>query len=198
MDDHPMNISIEPDKGAVEAWEKASQGVVKPEAFKRALALAVNRTLAQTRAEAIRQAMAQYAVKRKSLLDAIRTRPASASAPSAELTFTGPRIPLMQFIVKPSGPISFKGKPRQGRPQLYVQVRKDGGGPAKGLFVANMGKEPAVYKRKTPKRFPVSAEKGPSIVSMVGNETARQAIQEKAREALEKRIDHEMNRLMQK
>jgi len=198
MSEFPLNIRLEPDKGTVEAWRKAASGIVKPADVEKALVLAINRTLSAVKTEALKQATSRYTIKRKDIADYFKTARATTSTMYAELTAESPRIPLLKFKVKPAAGFSFKGKPTEGRPSLFVQIRKDGGGPAKGLFVARLGREPGVYKRKGPKRFPLSSATGPSVVSMVGNKEAVDAIQTRARDMLAKRIDHEMTRLMEK
>ena len=198
MSDEQISITITPNADAIEAWSKATRGIIKPAEFNRALSRAINRTIAEVRTEAFKQATSQYTIKSKDISNTVRTTTASPTSLSAEARFTGGRIPLLKFIVKPAGGFSFKGMSRQGRPQLFVQIRKDGGGPADGLFAAKLGEATRIYSRSGKEKFPIKSATGPSIVSMVGNEEAVAAIQGRADIALSKRLDHEMKRVLEK
>lgn len=196
--DFPLTLQLDPDARAVETWRKAAKGLVKPSQIDKALAMAINRALASMRTEANKQARAQYVVKRDDIINAMKATNASVSKLSAELVFTGGRMPLLQFKVSPPTPNPYKGKRPKERPGLKVQIRKDGGGKAPHLFVQDLGHGAAVYKRESKGKYHLAKETGPSVVSMVGNETAKVAIQARAQQVLSERIDHEMRRLLQK
>ena len=194
----PAKLTLEPD---TRAWDEAIRGVLTPDEVNRALVPAINRAADAAKTEAFKQATSQYTIKRKDVVDTLRVHKASAgqSNPGAELVFTGARIPILQFKVKPQAGFSFKGMPRAGRPRMFVQVRKDGGRSSRSLFVANMhgdkGKARA-WRRTSEERFPVKAGKGPSMPQMVGNSQSVEAIQSKASDVLARRVDHELARIM--
>jgi hypothetical protein len=107
----------------------------------------------------------------------------------------------MKFRVKPPTP-----QPAR-RPLITLQFKKDGGGPAPGRFVATMQsghtgvfvrmpgtqmKKFATTDRKREKLMPIV---GPSAAFMVGGPEAAKAIQDRANEILERRIEHHMNQV---
>lgn len=201
--DAPVAISLTPDSGTLAAWQLATRGIVDVDKFNEALAHAINRTKKATQTQAVREAQAQYTVKRDEIIKTIQDTPrATAQRTSAVLLFTGKRIPLLKFIVKPKTPNrGFKGISPKQRPGVFVQIRKDGGGQAPHLFVLQgIGKspEPRVFSRAEYHKYSIFPESGPGIVSMVGNEEAVAAIQGRADEMLSQRIDHEMKRILQK
>jgi len=196
--DRPLTITLEPDKDMIREWEKATRGVLNKEEFNKAVALAINRALEAATAESKRQITKQYTVKKKDLDDAISQRKASPNFLGAELTYKGPRLNLLQFVVKPPEVRTFKGMPKHGRPKLFVQIRRDGGGLAEGLFVQQIRFNKAVYKRADSERYPVLLQQGPSAASMAGTDTSAAAIQARAQEILDRRIEHEMKRALRK
>lgn len=205
MSNHPIAITLDPDKGAVEAWQKAAKGIVKPHEVNQAIANAVNRTLQVAKTQALREATSQYTVKRGQLTKTIKTYHATSTKLHAELRFTGARMPALEFSkIKPKTVQPQKGIPVSARPGVFIQFKTDGGGQVPHAAVINLGQEPQVYTRKgkdgsqLKDKYELSKFTGPSVVSMVGNPEAAEAIQNSANESLSKRIDHEMKRILEK
>jgi hypothetical protein len=192
----PVELSLAPDSATKDVFELVKRGILKQSQVEKALSRAINRAVAQARTEAFRQITTQYTIKRKDVANTVKTEIASTSKLSASLEFKGARNPLLKFKVTPSKP-----NPRKP-PVLRVQIRRDGGGKAKGLFVARWknkygaANDYGVYKHWGKGRYQIQAETGPSVVSMVGNQTAVQAIQKKAQESLNERINHEIGRIL--
>jgi hypothetical protein len=199
MTDYPAALTITPDANTLAAWKEASRGLVKPQQFNKALALAVNRALKAARTEALKQATAQYTVKNTDIKGTASMAYAHAGRPEGEARFTGPRIPLMKFKIDPKTPPPQAGIPVSARQGMKkVQIRKDGGGPVPYLTVINLQGEPAVYRRTGSGKYSLTKETGPSVVSMVGNDTAAAAIMARAQEIMDERLDHEMKWMFSK
>lgn len=202
MADNPIDITIQPDKDAIETWKKATRGVVKPDAFNKALMRAINRALAAAKTQAKKEVSQRFTVKQKDIADTVKTKTAGGSSLHAELRFTGQNIPAIKFKIKPNTP-----QPAQ-RPTITVQYKKDGGGPAPGKFVAVMksghvgvfARSQDKFMKKNPLRQAIEELAGPSVVGMltVNDGDPSEAIQDRANEILSARIDHEMRRLLDK
>jgi len=194
MNDNPIRITLEPNLGE---WERAARSVLSPEELRAVIAQAINRTLNQGKTVALRQATKQYTIKRGDIDKTVRIYSASKNQdnPSGAMVFRGSRIPLRKFIVKPIGGISQKGIPRAARPHLFIQMRKDGGGTTSNPI---FWMKQIVARRTTANRLPIAEETGPSIASMVGNDEAVQVIQDTLDDVLDRRIDHEIRRMMQR
>ncbi|MGG1391277.1 hypothetical protein ABE386_26690, partial [Brevibacillus brevis] len=54
----------------------------------------------------------------------------------------------------------------------------------------------SVYRRTTPKRFPIKGLYAPAVPQMLDNEKVRKSIQNKMLETLDKRLEHEIGRVL--
>ncbi len=195
-----VDINITPDKGAIAAWEKATKGFVKPAEFNKALARAINDALKAQKTQAKREISQRFTIKQKDISEYIKERKATSSTLGAELRFIGPGIPALRFKVKPAEPRPAK------RPIIIIQYKKDGGGPAPGKFVAVMKsghrgvfeRIDGEYMKKNPLRQAITEIMGPSAAGMVGGPEVREAIQARANEVLSSRLEHHMERLLDK
>lgn len=104
---------------------------------------------------------------------------------TAVVSFAGNLIPLIDFSVS-------YGK----NGGVMATVKKDGGGAIKSAFVANMGYGSRVFERQGKSRFPVEQKYGPSAAHMIDNDEVKYRIEEKAQQTVDKRIEHELTRLL--
>lgn len=203
MSDYPLELDVgfAPDtEKKIEEWRSATRGVVSGQQFDNAIRLAVNRALDAATAKGKQVARRSYTIDKGTLDKATRPRHAGTGSLTAVLEFRGRRVPAVNFE-----------QPQQTPEGVAVKFKKDGGGIIESAFLGKLGKKTDVFIRKfrgkgsaelgtpgTHGRFPIISLTGPAVVSMVGHEKAAAEIQARAREILDKRIDHEMKRVLTK
>lgn len=101
--------------------------------------------------------------------------------------FRGNVIPLMKFSTRVNG-----------SGQVVTQVKRSGSAATLDrAFSAQMGGHRGVYERIGPSRFPVKELYGPATPQMMySNEEVTDEIERKMADTYEKRIDHEILRLL--
>lgn len=106
---------------------------------------------------------------------------------SVVFDFRGNVIPLMKFNTRING-----------SGQVVTQVKRSGSAETLNrAFSAQMGGHRGVYERTGPSRFPVKELYGPATPQMMySNETVTDEIERKVADTYEKRIDHEILRLL--
>ena len=106
---------------------------------------------------------------------------------SVNFGFAGCVIPLMKFNTR----VGHDGR-------VVTQVMRHGAAEALNhAFSAQMGGHRGIYERLGPERFPVKELYGPATPQMMySNEQVTDQIEEKVAETYEKRIDHEILRIM--
>lgn len=162
-----------------------------------AVANATNRAAEAARTELVRKVRETYHAKYGTMHSAIRIKRASPGAKiiKATLKVYDTRRPLIQFKVSPNAP-----QPGGRRPAvLMVAVRKDTGmKPYPGAFVAKGKKTglPWVLKRVGRDRYPLHIKYGPSTSELAGSQHVRESVEQRAQEMLDKRLEHEINRLI--
>lgn len=106
---------------------------------------------------------------------------------SVVFDFRGNVIPLMKFNTR----VNNKG-------QVVTQVKRSGtAATLERAFTAQMGGHRGVYERVGAQRFPVEELYGPATPQMMyANEEVTDEIEAKMAETYEKRIDHEILRLL--
>lgn len=105
---------------------------------------------------------------------------------SMSLSFSGGVLPLLKFNTKFS---------RQGRVTTQVK-RNGGGGTLEHAFVASIFGNAAVFERVGAPRFPVEQKFGPSTGHMMQNEEVIEKMTETIAETYDKRIEHEIMRVL--
>ena len=163
-----------------------------PGAAPKAMARAINRAAESARTEAARKAREEYYIKHKDIIDTIKLRRATPGDLSAEVVSTGSVIPLTKFRVTPKSP-----QPKRKAP-LIARVKRGAGGPITGAFVARLSSgHVGVFNRVSKARLPIVQRYGPSVPQMLGSPTVTGWVEQKAAETLEKRLDHEINRVLE-
>lgn len=105
---------------------------------------------------------------------------------SVEFGYAGYVIPLLRFNTRVG---------QDGR--VYTQVKRSSTQAALDhAFVAQMGGHKGVYERIGQDRYPVRELYGPATTQMMNNEDVLDNIEEKVVETYEKRIDHEILRVL--
>ncbi|MDT8901838.1 phage tail protein [Anaeroselena agilis] len=157
-------------------------------------ARAINRSLGSARAEAVRAVRAEYTVSAEAVRKTIATKNATPSMPLGIIIATGTPIAMSKFDVSPTRP-----DPKAKR-SVTVRVKKGSGRKTvKSAFLARMGSgHVGVFKRAGKKRLPIEQRFGPSVPQMLGSDNVTRQIEQKARETLDARLDHEIGRILER
>ena len=160
------------------------------------LARAINRAAQKAKTETKREVAAKYFISQGDVLKTV-----TLSKASAELKSKGGPIALSKFKVSPNRGV--KRTKRGYSPSVYkAGVEKAGGmKPLSGnpkAFLASMGSgHSGVMTRKSARRLPIKQLYGPAVPSMIKNDEVLGNIQDAASEMLERRIDAEVNNILQ-
>ena len=165
------------------------------------LARAINRAAQKAKTETKREVAAKYFISQGDVLKTVTLSKASTAKLSAELKSKGGPIALSKFKVSPNRGV--KRTKRGYSPSVYkAGVEKAGGmKPLSGnpkAFLASMGSgHSGVMTRKSARRLPIKQLYGPAVPSMIKNDGVLGNIQDAASEMLERRIDAEVNNILQ-
>ena len=165
-----------------------------PGEIAKVLARAINRAAEAARAEAIRAATARYNVKAGSVRKVLTLRRANAGSQAAAVSATGKRIPLIEFKVSPNQPSAKRMK----RPHRAAVLKGGGMKDVPGMFVARLRNgRVGAFSRTGKERSPIREHFGPSIPEMLGKDQVSKAIEARAQEILESRLEHEIARVLE-
>lgn len=164
---------------------------------------AINRAVRKAKTEAKDAANEEYFIAKGNIEKTLRITKASRSKLSAELTSRGGPIALTKFKVSPGHAVkrTKKGKPS---PKAYkAAVKRDSGlkplsGDPKAFFATMGSGHDGMMERVSSRRLPLKQLYGPAVPSMIKNEEVIEKIQKEATETLEKRIDAEINNILQR
>jgi hypothetical protein len=151
----------------------------------------INRGLSTVRSKSGKMIRETYRIKQKDITSNrnMKVKRASSSKLEGQIEFGGAVIPLIKFKVTPSQP---------KRKVVSVSVLKNEG--AKRLqsaYVANLGRYGVgVFERMTRKRETSQQLFGPSTAHMMENEEVLQKVEAAAQETVNKRIEHEISRIL--
>lgn len=163
---------------------------------------AINRAAQKARTETKREVANKYFISQGDVLKTIRLTKASTANLSAQLTSKGGPIALSKFKVSPK-----RGAKRTKRgysPSVYkAGVEKSGGmkplsGSPKAFIAGFSSGHSGVMTRISARRLPLKQLYGPAVPSMIKNDEVIERIQKEATETLEKRIDAEINNILQR
>ena len=162
-----------------------------PGGVQKAVGSALARAAAAGKTEAKKPVAQMYNITTSQFLQYTRNinniQRSSGSGVSVNFGFAGYVIPLMQFstTVSSNGLVSTQVKRGVARETLNH------------AFQATMGGHTGIYERIGPDRFPVKELYGPATPQMIyTNEEVMDAVEEKMADTYEKRIDHEILRVL--
>lgn len=158
------------------------------------MARSINRALTAGRVQAAREVVKDYAVRQKQVNEKARISKTNAGHLEASITFAGPALNIADFKVSPNKPQPEK------RPVLRAMIGKQHGQkPYRGAFLipVRTGTYKA-FRRVGKDRLPIQPVYGPSIPSLIGADRVRAAVQDRIREVVITRLDHEINRELSK
>ena len=159
----------------------------------RAISNALNRTIDGVKTDIVREVTSRYDIKPGKVREAIKVNKSFSTTLRASVSSSGSPIPLIQFNVSPSRP----GKQKTGV-QLRASVKRSGGRPIPGAFVANIGGKLQVAVRTGKPRTPTKQLFGPAVPVMMGEVNIHALIMENAESRFAKRIEHEIAFLLSK
>ena len=156
-----------------------------------AIRSALNRGVTNMNSNARKEVRKDYNIKAGDISPTLKVFRAAGSNLSASVNSKGGVIPLDRFKVTPR-----TINPNRKSP-IKAAVKK---GAAKSLgsgFMADVN-GPKVFRRQSTARLPIQRLFGPSVPSMLGNEKTREEIQKQGQETFEKRLEHEITRILNK
>ncbi|MBM7580012.1 phage tail protein [Jeotgalibacillus terrae] len=158
-----------------------------PNAISAALNRAMN-TVATNISKEIRQ---EYNIKAGDIKETLSKTRASRTNMNAIVSSRGNLIPLDRFKVTPKNP-----SPKRKAP-IRVGVKKGGKKTLLGAFVADINGN-KVFRRQGKKRLPIDRMFGPSVPQMLKNEDIRLRVNQEGQLMFNKRLDHEINRILER
>lgn len=147
---------------------------------------AINRALASGKTVVKREIREDYTIKAKDIPATVQR--ASYGNLTGSITISQGMLPLEKFNVRPRGVQRRKVK----RP-IFAQVKKGGGGFIPHAFFIPSG---GPYSRIGPERFPIYKLSTISAAIMATQPAVGPAVNKKMGDTLDKRIDHELKRVL--
>ncbi|AIW41790.1 phage tail protein [Paenibacillus sp. FSL M8-0228] len=166
------------------------QMAVMDKILKQATRSSVNRATQRSKTELGRKIRERYVIKQSEATKTVTVRKAAGTGMSSEIKTKGKTIPLINFSVNP--------KQRPARPKTVKAgvLRGSPRKPLKRAFISNMGGHTGVFERVGKKRLPVRELRGPAVPEMANNEEVVTHVQEVYADEMNKRMPHELNRLL--
>lgn len=162
-----------------------------PGGINRAVAATLNRVSTGMKTETSRQVRKRYNIKNADVkrYGNIKVTKAKTSTLAIILSSTGQNIPLIKFNTNPKNIRAVK--------VLKASVKRSGRKSIPGAFVASMnGAHLGVFKRVGKTRLPVEEKYGPAVPVMMNNPEIQESLNEQAYIRMNKRLDHEINRVL--
>jgi hypothetical protein len=155
----------------------------------RAVYSAMKRAAASAKTAAKRAVTQEYTISQQEFLKDTWTvvRAQDGDWPSVTVKYAGFVIPLLRFNTN----VNSDGK-------VVTQVKRhEAAQVLDHAFLATVNGSPGIYQRVGPERTPIKQLYGPATPQMMtANETVQKEIGDKMVETYEKRIDHEIDRLL--
>ncbi len=151
----------------------------------------LNRAASTVKTTSSKEVRKTYKIKHGDLTSNqnVKTTKAGPSRLEASISFAGNLIPLIKFNVNPKQPQQRK---------VSASVLKSGG--KKQLihaYVADLGRYGVgVFERETSERESSKQLYGPSAAHMIENDNVLNSVQAAAMETIDKRIEHEISRIL--
>lgn len=193
---------IEISNEAIERVTAVLQGI--PKGAERAFSNALNRGLSKVKTGAFKRVKTVYAVQNSALQSAttIRVKKTGAGDLAGYVNFSGVKIPLYKFNVSPKAP---------GKNMVKAGVKKGSMTTFENAFIGSMSSghmgifertgEQGIaerLQRYVPSQHTESVKEimGLSMAQMVGNREVITELEKDAQEMVNKRIEHEIDRLL--
>lgn len=168
---------------------------------------AMNRTASVVNTSVKKEVSARYFISQKKISETLHIENASISNLTALVVSQGSKLGLEKFKVSPLRPVKLSKKGKR-TPGVYKAAIKKAGGlkPLTGKNILGRKNKPfvaimpngheGVFFRSTWKGYPIDSMMGPAVPQLAGKKEVIEAVTKKANETLEKRIEHELSRVM--
>lgn len=159
---------------------------------------AINRTITNVKKNISVETRVRYSIKAANIKKAITAKQATSNSLRGEVKIKGKKLPLGEFPYKATTIQSQKGISYIKRKLYRVKVLKEKPHEKlKHAFLQNVKGEQGLYLSSKASKYHPYMALGPSIPQMVGKEEVWKKIETKANETLQKRMDHEIKRLLE-
>lgn len=169
-----------------------------PGAAKRAMARALNRAATAGRQAAVAAIVERYAVKTGDVRSKITLTKATAEELGVSVVARSGSLALGYFPHTPSR----AGTGGPGKPSLTAEILRGASKPFGGAFIATINGKPRIMVRTGGKtatgKSAIASVYTVPIASMLGAESVRAAVEERALAVLDERLDHEIDRELEK
>ncbi|MBP2654247.1 MAG: hypothetical protein H6Q73_1816 [Firmicutes bacterium] len=160
----------------------------------KAISAALNRTVDGVKTDVTRKVAETYDIKAKDVRASLKAQKSTMATLNASVSGKGSPIPLIKFRVTPNK----LGQQRTGT-VLRASAKRSGGKPIPGAFLAQFkSAHIGVMQRVGKNRLPVKELYGPAVPQMMSENKVRQYVMDGANDRFEKRLDHEIERLLNK
>lgn len=132
-----------------------------------------------------------------------KIRVSGSTVSNVSFVYTGHRLSVARFQMKPAAPI-VKGVPVKQRKPVSVKIKKQRK-TIDGVFVGYTGARPEpgqkkmnyiAFRRKTKKRYPIEPVRTLSLPQMVDNPNVNELIREDINDMIVKRLNHNIKRFL--
>lgn len=164
-----------------------------PKGAEKAISSVIKRATSTVRSEALKGITGVYAISRQNVRAETTITMSTKQVDGGvvgTVSFAGYKIPLYRFDVSPTLPNQHK--------TVTARLMKDRARtPFEEAFIAKMKSgHTGVFQRDKPDRLPISELPGLATEQMVRNTVVLAQVEEKAQEAIDKRIEHEITRIL--
>lgn len=164
-----------------------------PGATKKAWKSVIKRANQTVRSETTKQISKIYAISQKDIRAetniSIKTK-TNGDDVVGEVEFSGYKIPLYRFNVTPK-------TVKHGATIKAAQLKSSQQTVFEHAFIAMMKSgHIGMFERKSKKPFPIKEFMGSSTAQMAANTVVVEKVEEKAKETIDKRIEHEISRIL--
>lgn len=155
---------------------------------KTVLMRAINRSVPAAKTAASKEVRKEYVLKAAKINEATKITKATTSTLTAKIRWSGPMVNIANYKITP------RQRPkRRTKRQMTVEIKRGQKSTYKGAFI---GPNARVFRRTTKKRLPIKPIYGPAISHLMGAKPVTEAATKRAQEILDKRIEHEIKRML--
>ena len=158
-------------------------------AFPRALSLAINRVIEGVRTDATNELKTLYYAKSSDIRSTITLKKSSAANLEAVMTSKGSRKNLSDYFISPK-------TPRKNMQGINAAVKRDGIKRIGNAFLIRRGGKYKPYVRTSSGKWGIEPIISPAIPQIMKNPEIVKAIEAKAAERFDKRLTHEVSRIL--
>lgn len=156
-----------------------------------AISNALNRGVSNMNTNSRKEIRKEYNIKAGDVSPTLKVFKSSRMSLGASVQSKGGVIPLDRFKISPRTINPLRKSP------IKAAVKKGSPRSLGSGFMAEIN-GPKLFKRSGKSRLPINRLFGPSIPQMLENEATREEIQRQGQEVYEKRLDHEIKRILDK